>query len=846
MSKNYRYYGGVSVLKKALTPFKSYSFKDFFVEALKFPIMIGGITKEKYHTLPRKAQNAHKDVEYISPGCYNGENASRSDEAIVHCNLLCFDIDDSDDARTFVTHPDLLSLQLDPFNFVAYKSASHTDEKPRIRIVVEANGIDKRKYAQSVASIAKKLGVKVNRESRTAALPMYRPSSFKGETTNPVFLAAFDGRAFTKEDIEDIEIDIRLTKEANANEHSTALDDLDHVRAKVPSFTMDHAEEALKFISPDLPREEWISIGMAICHQFGEDGWELFDDWSSKSSKYDVEQPTRKVWESCSQSPRSKDPITARSILKRATDGGWSPDAVIAMEVNAAEKELFLLDGTRSQMVVKGLKLIAKIPMLNVTDEDALLEALNNATMKHFKKRAPMPTLRKHLKDLRREERFGGKRQDKLFEWSNDFCYASSQDIFIKQMTMEKYSAEALDRTYGSLFLPKVSLKDKGKLSDLSPEVQPQRYLLFNCDIQKVYDFRYDPSTKDKFIEDGDVQYLNTYIADFPELELRKARKCGRILERHIANLIAEPEYQNILLDWMAFHVQNPGVKIRWAPLIQGAQGCGKTFIAEALQAVLGTLNVKMVEASAVSQQWNEWAANCQLVAVEEIRLTSKNRYEVLNKLKPLVTNDHISLSRRFTDQVTVPNLTNYMFFTNFHDSIPIDENDRRHFVIKSRLQTAKQVAELEEGGYFNELFGMIEEYPGGLRSYLMDREIDESFKPNGRAPRTKYHKVLVETTSSDGKIAFKEFVNADPRVMDDMISANHLLIMYETEALDMTPRKLTLLLSSLGYEKSVTVTKDREKHVVWIEAGSEWTEAKPKVVKEEFWRRCEGSTLLG
>lgn len=847
---SYKYYGGATVLKKALAAYKARTFKELYNSALKFPLNISGVTRRQYHELPRKEQNRKKDVAYLSPGCYEGKTATRGDKDIIHCNLLCFDIDDSGDARPYVEHPDLLSLRMDPFNFVAYHSATSTNKEPRIRIIVDADAIPKKDYQRAVASLASKLNVSLNKETRTAAIPMYRPCAFVGETLNPVFLAVLDGRPYRREDIDEVEADIELiSKAVKGEELGDAFDNLEFLKARVPSFTIEDAKEALGFIDPSLPREEWVSVGMALCHQFGEDGWGLFDSWSSKSPKYDVEQSTRKVWESCSQSPRSRDPITARSILKRASEGGWNPDGVIAKEVEAAERELHALQGSRTEMVSSGLRVIAKIPMLSSSDEDTLLEALNATTNKAYKKKVSLPTLRKDLKKMRREERFGGKKQDKLFQWANDFCYMTGCDQFIKQMTLEKFSAEALDRTFSRMFLPPQGKKSEGELTELAPEILPQKYLLLNCDIPRVYAFLYDPTTSDKFITVENIEYLNTYVASYPDPDEPMADYCGEVLELHLENLIAEKSYRRTLLDWMAYQVQNPGRKIRWAPLLQGVQGCGKTFLAEALQAVLGVTNVKMVEASAVGQQWNEWAANCQLVALEEVRIVGHNRYEVLNKLKPLITNDRISISQRFQDQRTVPNITNYIFFTNFHDSIPIDDNDRRHFVIKSRLQTEEQVLEMEgseEGGYFSHIFGMLEDFPGGLRAYLLDHKISKTFNPDGRAPKTSYHRELVENTSSEEKVSFEELLGCDPRVTKDFISARHLLLRFEVEGLDTTLRKVHNLLASQGYEKRLTIKCEGERYPIWTLTGSKWSGCDVREIKEEYAAREKGCSLLG
>jgi hypothetical protein len=47
------------------------------------------------------------------------------------------------------------------------------------------------------------------------------------------------------------------------------------------------ARDALRKISPDLPRKDWIRVGMALKHEFGEAGWPMWQSWSAPGKTYD-------------------------------------------------------------------------------------------------------------------------------------------------------------------------------------------------------------------------------------------------------------------------------------------------------------------------------------------------------------------------------------------------------------------------------------------------------------------------------------------------------------------------------------------------------------------------------
>lgn len=59
----------------------------------------------------------------------------------------------------------------------------------------------------------------------------------------------------------------------------------------------DDIRAALKYCNPDVPRDEWARIGMAIKSEFGQAGFSLFEEWSKSSDKY-REIDIRDTWKS--------------------------------------------------------------------------------------------------------------------------------------------------------------------------------------------------------------------------------------------------------------------------------------------------------------------------------------------------------------------------------------------------------------------------------------------------------------------------------------------------------------------------------------------------------------------
>jgi len=105
-------------------------------------------------------------------------------------------------------------------------------------------------------------------------------------------------------------------------------------QADVPS-TADWEEirSALAYISPDVSREEWVKVGMALHHLGTETGQEtyaaqLWDQWSQESGKYPGSRDMATQWRSFRSDKSTK--VRIGSLYRMASENGWSrpvPDA---------------------------------------------------------------------------------------------------------------------------------------------------------------------------------------------------------------------------------------------------------------------------------------------------------------------------------------------------------------------------------------------------------------------------------------------------------------------------------------------------------------------------------------
>lgn len=82
--------------------------------------------------------------------------------------------------------------------------------------------------------------------------------------------------------------------------------------------SLSEVESALYAISPDIGREQWVEIAMAL-HSLDDGTYGLFDTWSSQGTKYAGQRDTAAVWRSLKPAAG----ITIATLFHHAIEAGW-------------------------------------------------------------------------------------------------------------------------------------------------------------------------------------------------------------------------------------------------------------------------------------------------------------------------------------------------------------------------------------------------------------------------------------------------------------------------------------------------------------------------------------------
>lgn len=98
-------------------------------------------------------------------------------------------------------------------------------------------------------------------------------------------------------------------------------------------MTMEQMSDLLERLDPDMGRDDWIKVGLALHHEFeGDDtGYDLWNSWSEGGAKYLSEEDVRYQWDSFSGPTVGRHSVTMASVIKMARDAGapsegaWPP-----------------------------------------------------------------------------------------------------------------------------------------------------------------------------------------------------------------------------------------------------------------------------------------------------------------------------------------------------------------------------------------------------------------------------------------------------------------------------------------------------------------------------------------
>lgn len=241
-------------------------------------------------------------------------------------------------------------------------------------------------------------------------------------------------------------------------------------------------------------------------------------------------------------------------------------------------------------------------------------------------------------------------------------------------------------------------------------------------------------------IDDAGRKRVNTW---WPANVKRVKGDAGPFLA-HLAKVLPNVRDQQIMLSYMAACVQHKGVKFPWCPVLQGAEGNGKTLFSACVAEAVGQHYTHWIDAKSVASEFNAFLANTVFLAIEEL-FVQEHAAEVVEKLKTIIAGGSgTQIQQKGVDQVSMAICCNVMATTNYRNAIRKTPDNARRFAMFYTAQGtyADIVRDGMGGDYFPKLYNWLKKEDGFaiVSELLHTYQIPDEFNPAKsmhRAPDT-------------------------------------------------------------------------------------------------------------
>ena len=308
-----------------------------------------------------------------------------------------------------------------------------------------------------------------------------------------------------------------------------------------------------------------------------------------------------------------------------------------------------------------------------------------------------------------------------LPEYTNTFidriAYMMKQKKYYDLEDKETYDGEAIDVKYSKFF--------DGKYT-------PLKYWKQHKDSKVCVDFTYKPNDPNRFVHVNKKLMINVYEKNDLVPDSKVDTDIFWSLLKHV---IPHDDCREHFLNWYAFPIQNPGVKIRHAMIMQSDEfQLGKGSLFDLHRDILGNSNTRKIELAEALDKGKNYLLNYQTVLIDEAKSSGSwtEKAQLINTLKTIITEGSIGVRQLYKEYTEQDTCTNYWINTNYKDAFPLPKNEVRYWVYFSPAKRNQQM--LDE---FH-LQRLNNNLAAGVMAELMDRDLSK-FNPLAPAPWTAY-----------------------------------------------------------------------------------------------------------
>lgn len=512
-------------------------------------------------------------------------------------------------------------------------------------------------------------------------------------------------------------------------------DDLSTKR-EFAKLTEEQVRDMLDFIT--LPgmgsRDDWITILNAI-QDWGEkspQSFEVFHDWSSGQSGYVSREDCWKTWDSFEPGGG----ITIATLVKRATESGWSPPQ--------PDDPVAPVAGPTTAPLAQTL-LAPSAPNASSTAAPQIQQGVVASKLMIAADHAAKSTgkVRFELNDA--------------VQWlANEFVLISDQSGIYYSVT-NRMAMEA--RTIDDMLTRYMPLNASGV--PINATAIMRRY----GTVHAVNSLGFHPGAPSVYMENG-LSYVNQYLHPEPMVAMSPSeiQLLDHFWWKYLFPREEDRAFGEYLLGCYGHLVQRPDVKIASAPVMVSKEfGTGKTTVMYDIPRALAGVHVtKLVSNKVLRSTFSDYINGTHFIHFDEVHINGKwDSDDTANSLKNLITGKTVEVHPKGMKTFNIPNRLFITATSNYEDAISLPADDERRWGVYY-LNPPAFATPAQKSAYFRALHALITspQGPGKLRWYFAQVDISK-FDPQAAPPMTSAKKRMVAKSQAHEVQVLRDAVNA-------------------------------------------------------------------------------------
>ncbi len=326
------------------------------------------------------------------------------------------------------------------------------------------------------------------------------------------------------------------------------------------------------------------------------------------------------------------------------------------------------------------------------------------------------------------------------------YQYSLTRGKSMLQLMFEKIvGLSLLDYIMGQQLIPD-DVKNPGKCANIiyNNWIREEIMILDNINYNPTLPRIYDEDLNTYFNIYNKSQILN---ADYTNVEPKFPN-----IKKILNNLVdGDKKAYMYICNWLAWQLQNPQQRLATSIILKGEHGTGKTLLCNYVLRPIFENNYIEVGQSDLSKDYNDYIMGKQLVVANEV-IHSDNKLSVPEKLKNYVSDDYVSIQRKYKDSLNVKNYAHWIFISNNQIPIKLTRNDRRYSVFSSKiLKNGFQIFLSLKKNQNSEVKGFVK--------YLMDLRLD--FEKVNIPYKNQSRKDLIEASLNSVELFMETIMEA-------------------------------------------------------------------------------------